>query len=116
MFLIKKTLAILFMVLAFSCTCKKTVIEATNESDTVTEAKMLEAGFKKATVVASTLKGDCPYTLKVDGENNLFDPINLEETYKISGMQVWFTYHPLRMMNRCEKANPIEIVEMHKAN
>jgi len=104
------------MVLTFSCTCKKTVIEAKNESDTVTETKMLEAGFKKATIVASTVKGDCPYTLKVDGENNLFDPINLEETYKSSGMQVWFTYHPLRMMNRCEKANPIEIVEMRKAN
>ncbi len=114
--MVVKSIVTLLLVLAVSCNSKKPTTENTVGADTNTEAKMLEAGFKKGVVVASNEEGDCPYTLRVSGQDNLLDPINLEENYKSSGVQVWFKYNPLRMPNRCEKANPVEITEIQKVD
>ena len=46
----------------------------------------------------------------------MLDPINLEESMKKDGLKVWVTYQGLRMMNRCEKANPVSIVEIEMRN
>jgi hypothetical protein len=83
-----------------------------NQSD----LKMSEDGFKKATVIYSNSEGDCPYTISVEGETTLFDPINLDENFKTSQAKIWVKYHPLRMPNRCEKANPVEITEISERN
>jgi len=45
----------------------------------------------------------------------VYDPINLDESFsafKQDGMKVWFTFAGLRMMNRCEKANPINLIDI----
>ncbi|MGJ8665555.1 MAG: hypothetical protein ACSHW7_04255 [Patiriisocius sp.] len=103
------------------CTSKKTATDAANgdeKSQTImTDAKMMKAGFKQGTIVASTAEGDCPYVIEMAGEDSYFlDPINLEESYKKDGMKIWFTFNGLRMMNRCEKANPVSIekIEVRK--
>ncbi len=75
-----------------------------------------ENGFKKATIVFSEVEGDCAYTLSVDGESTLFDPINLGEEFKKSQTTIWVKYRPLRMPNRCDKANPVEITEISSRN
>ena len=79
-------------------------------------AKMIEDGFKMGTIVASKAEGDCPFTIQMEGEDKPYflDPINLDESFKKNGQKVWFTFNGLRMMNRCEKANPVSIVEMKK--
>lgn len=79
----------------------------------VSEDKMIEDGFKRATVIYSTVPGDCMYTLAVEGESSLFDPTNMETKFQKSQMKIWVKYIPLRMPNRCEKAMPIEITEIH---
>lgn len=91
-----------------SCQSKKT------SSDTmkISESKMIENGFKKATVVYSTIPEDCEFTLAVEGETVLFDPINLEGKFQKSQAKIWVKYIPLRMPNRCEKALPVEITEV----
>ncbi|MBA3985218.1 MAG: hypothetical protein H0X63_01230 [Flavobacteriales bacterium] len=114
--MIIKSIVTMLLVFAVSCNSKKTTTDNPVGVDTNSEAKMLEAGFKKGVLVTSNEEGDCPYTIKVSGQDNLFDPINLEEAYKSSGMQVWFKFRPLRMANRCEKANPIEITEIQKVD
>lgn len=108
----------IFMVLLISltacCSSKKSSANTQTENDnTMTEEKMIAADFKSGTIVASKAEGDCPYTIKMDGETSYFlDPINLEENYKKDGLKVWFTFTGLRIMNRCEKANPINVNEM----
>ncbi len=118
--MIIKSIVTLLIVFAVSCNSKKATTENTvgadSSSETNSDTKMLDAGFKKGIVLASNEEGDCSYTIRVAGQDYLFDPINLEETYKRSEMQVWFKYHPLRMANRCEKATPIEITEIQKAD
>jgi hypothetical protein len=77
--------------------------------------KMMDLGYQKATTVASTVSGDCPFTLKMEGDNSyMLDPINLQEDYKQDGIKLWVKYTPLKMMNRCDKANPVNIVEIQK--
>lgn len=117
-----KTLIITFTVLlASNCSSsKKTMVtDPTSENKTVAnsskDASMMEEGYLKGTIVASTTEGDCPYVIEVEGKEAYFlDPTNIESTYQKDGMKIWFTYRGLRMMNRCQKANPIELVDIEK--
>lgn len=77
--------------------------------------KLIPEGFTAGVIQESTKKGDCLFTILVTskGEESLyFDPINLDEAYKKNGLAVFFKYRPLRMMNRCQRANPVEIQEI----
>lgn len=114
----------IFLVLAtltmLSCNSSaKTTEENANDNSTETKMevnKMKEAGFMSGTIVYSDKEGDCPYTIEVDSEdyNYMFDPINLDESYKQDGMKIWFKFGGLRMMNRCVKANPVNILEIQE--
>lgn len=113
----KSTLLLFAIVLFAGCSTTKNtkdVVDKT-ESNAMESKKMIDAGFLKGTIVVSQIKGDCPYTIQMDNDKaNLLDPINLEESYMQDGVKIWFKYNGLRMMNRCEKANPVSIVEIQK--
>ena len=103
-------LTLLFPILLFSC-------KSTNNSENkIAIEKMMEAGFTKGTVVTSKIEGDCPITIKVQGKDAPYflDPINLENIEINEGENIWFKFAGLMMMNRCEKANPISIIEIVK--
>jgi len=82
----------------------------------VDSKKMMADGYTMGTIVASTAEGDCPFVIssEIDGNAVMYDPINLEETYKQDGMKVWYKFNGLRMMNRCEKANPVNLSEIQE--
>lgn len=104
-------LIVVFILLLAFPSCK--VKNATSETMKLSEEKMIDEGFKKATVVYSSLPDDCEFTLAIEGERSLFDPINLEIKFQKSQEKVWVKYTPLRMPNRCEKANPVELTEIY---
>jgi hypothetical protein len=99
------------------CASKKTAYNTTVKSDLNThkQTELISKEFTFGTIEESTEQGDCLYTIRM-GENKkdsyYFDPINLKEPYKKNGLEVFFTYRGLRIMNRCVKANPIEVEEM----
>ena len=100
----------------FSCNSSKKTAEA---ELTGNEKKMTEAGFMKGVVMASNTEGDCAYTIQVIGDKNysetyLLDPINITQTYAKDGEKIWFKFTGLKMMNRCEKATPVNITEIAK--
>lgn len=112
-----KTLIVSSIVLAASCNSTAKVTEdemGDKEKSEMIAREMKEAGFYSGTIVYSDVEGDCPYTIDVDSDDYkyLLDPINLEENYKKDGMKIWFKFAGLKMMNRCEKANPINILEI----
>lgn len=85
--------------------------------NTMDEQKLMADGFLKGIIVHSEMEGDCPYTIKLESDPEEYyylDPINLEERFKKDGEQVWIKFHGLRRMNRCNKANPVEILEIKK--
>ncbi len=113
--IVRSILITLLVFMTACCSSKKSSANATQKANEtmMTDAKMMEAGFKSGTIVASKIEGDCPFTIEMAGEQPYFlDPINLGEKYKKNGMEIWFTFTGLRMMNRCEKANPINVNEM----
>jgi len=100
-------IAILFLA---SCGSSKKTRQIEKENK-----QMTEEGFKKGIVVSSNIEGDCPYTIKILGEESLlFDPVNLDENYKKEGMLIWIKYTGMRMANRCTKANPITVNQIQK--
>lgn len=71
-----------------------------------------DANYTSGTIAYSEVEDDCMYTIRVvnEDESSLFlDPINLEDAYKKDGLKIKFQYRPLKMKNRCNKANPISI-------
>jgi hypothetical protein len=115
-----KSLAVIFtMVLISCCSGQKTGIEnsasETNNDITMDAQKMMEAGFKQASIMASEETSACPFIMKMAGNDaDLLDPINLDEKYMKQDMKIWVKYRNLRMQNRCDKARPVEIEEIQK--
>ncbi|MEZ4874407.1 MAG: hypothetical protein R2793_02875 [Flavobacteriaceae bacterium] len=111
---------IFFIALAIFTSCsstKKTTSSMADSTTTVTDSKkMMENGFLAGTIVSSQAEGDCPFVIEVQGADGAYflDPVNLEESYKKGGEKIWFTFTGLRMMNRCEKATPVNINEIQK--
>ena len=111
----KSITLLLLATILMSCNSTKSKVDG--ESDQIEnseeENRMMEAGFLKGTIVYSSAEGDCPYVIDVEDPNyNMFDPVNLDENYKADGAKIWFKFAGLKMPNRCDKANPINILEI----
>ena len=117
MTLLKTSFLLLSIIVMSCCSSTKTTSSTDNTNATEMESqKMLDEGFKKAVIVTSRKEGDCPITIQILAEEPYFlDPINIAEKYKvIDGDKIWVKYNGLRMMNRCEKANPVSLTEIMK--
>lgn len=121
MTLLKSLLFVLATSLISSCATKKsTDVTASEESkieSTMNSKKlMLEEGYSEGVIIASKTEGDCPFVIDIDDENYtyLLDPINLAEDFKTDNQKIWFKFTASRMANRCDKANPVSIVDIKK--
>ncbi|MGO3183986.1 MAG: hypothetical protein ACTIJ9_14260 [Aequorivita sp.] len=90
--------------------------DAEIEAQKIEGEKMMAAGYMPGRIVFSDLVDDCEYTiqLKEEGQKDFYyvDPINLDEAFMKNERTVWVKYNNLRRMNRCEKARPVEILEI----
>jgi uncharacterized protein YceK len=114
---LRTSLVLVIFIFISGCTSKKTTTDAMTDTErTALNTKMMENGFKMGTIVASKVEGDCPYTIQLVDDNYSYylDPINLDEGFKKHGEKIWLKFAGLKMMNRCEKANPISIIEIQK--
>tara|TARA_R110000772_G_scaffold115324_1_gene220148 strand:+ start:248 stop:619 length:372 start_codon:yes stop_codon:yes gene_type:complete len=112
-----------FFILASVVACSSTKTkEGSSEASTTTttttttnDDKMVNEGFIKGTIVFSDKPDDCAYTIQLEGKDGLmYDPMNLDVKYQKHDEKIWFTFSGLRRMNRCVKANPINITDIKK--
>ena len=111
----------LILLSVFIISCNSTNKSASNSVEIETQVesnKMVDAGFVKGTIVNSDKEGDCPFTIQFEGVDGIsfYDPINITDDFKKDGEKIWFKFTGLRMMNRCDKANPIRLEEIQKRN
>lgn len=77
--------------------------------------EMMAAGYLPGRIIYSDEGDDCQYTIQLkDGEKDFYyvDPINLEKKFNTDGQTVWLKFTTLEREKRCEKAIPVEIVEI----
>lgn len=77
--------------------------------------KMMDAGYLPGRIVYSDLADDCEYTIQLkDGEKDFYyvDPLNLDENFSKDDKTVWVIYDKLERESRCEKAFPVEIIDI----
>jgi hypothetical protein len=112
------TLAILAIVVACSSTkTKENSNEPAAKEIAINNDKMINEGYTRGTIVFSDEPDDCAYTIQLEGKDNvMYDPMNLDVTFQKHDEKIWFTFSPLRRMNRCIKANPIYITDIKKRN
>ena len=99
------------LLLIIACNGTKETTAAQTAENMTQEKEMLDLGFTKGTIVYSDLEGDCEYTIKLE-DGRFFESTDLSKDFMKDGKTVWFTYAPLRRMNKCDKANPVSIKEM----
>jgi len=115
----------LFSLGVFSCgTSTKTTTneninttETTTSETTMSDKEMIAEGYQQGVMVYSDKEGDCPYTVQMKGDKMEFyylDPTNLKDSFKKDSLKIWLKFNGLRIMNRCDKATPIEVIEMKK--
>ncbi|RMB58032.1 hypothetical protein EAX61_10460 [Dokdonia sinensis] len=113
-------LAAVFLTLG-ACKCSETAThQTTNEKETMTTTESnkevqygvgIDDNTTLGSIVYSDKEGDCEYVIKTD-DGRMLDPQNIDKSFQKDGMKVEFTFAALRMMNRCEKANPIRIIKI----
>lgn len=97
-------------ILLFVISCGNSVKKLENNN-----VEMIADGYIKGTILFSDIEGDCVYTIQVeDNKKLLLDPINLDENFMKNQKKIWFKYTPLKMKNRCDKANPISLIDTKK--
>ena len=119
------SLSLLIILSIISCNTTNKVTETKNNTEQQMDAtKMIADGYLAGQISISTVKGDCPTTILIEGEDGpyYYDPINLIEDfnkdgeYNNDGEKVWIKFSGLRRMNRCDKASPILLNEIVKNN
>lgn len=116
----------LVSLMTFSLSCDTAKSAATNtEKDTentiVEDSKKMESknlsteGYSLGTI-AYTKDSKCNYIIVDEKSGAKFDPINIDDkkyaSLKSDATKVYYKYRPLRMMNRCDEAQPIELEDM----
>lgn len=102
-----------------SCNSQKTMSHKLhkNELKSSTDSSTNKSKYTYGTIIINKENSECSVLIELE-DGVFFDPINLDEkfeSFKIDKLKIKFTYQPLRMMNRCDKANPISIVELLKS-
>jgi hypothetical protein len=85
------------------------------EAQKIKAEKMMADGYLPGRIIYSDLADDCEYTIQLkNGDRDFYyvDPINLQENFRTDEQTIWVKFNGLRRMNRCEKASPVEIIEM----
>ena len=111
-----------FLIIFASC---KSSQETSNQAEAInTEAEiktmdndMINEGFHLGEIKYQK-ESDCAYIIIDQTTKAKLDPINIsEDTYKSirnDGEKVYYKYRPLRRMNRCPEANPIQLIDIKK--
>lgn len=103
-----------------SCDSAKTAStdrEPENKTVNAMESKLQAEGYLSA-VIKYQAGSKCTYVLVNEKSQLKYDPINIDEekfmSFKKDSEKVYFKYRALRMMNRCDDAQPIEIEDIKK--
>jgi len=112
---------IVLVFLLQSCVINQDKVESENtagsgNSKYIKEVLMKE-GYELGTV--KVLKdSECTFVILNEGTSVYFDPINFNisdfEAFRQKDLKIYFKYKPLRMMNRCSEASPIELISIVK--
>jgi len=78
---------------------------------------LMKEGYELGTV--KILKdSECRFVILNEGTTVYFDPINFNisdfEAFRQEDLKIYFKYKPLRMMNRCSEASPVELISIVK--
>lgn len=85
------------------------------EAQKIAGEEMMAAGYFPGRIIYSDEADDCQYTIQLkDGERDFYyvDPINLDAKFNTDGQTVWLKFTKMEIENRCEKAIPVEIIEI----
>lgn len=122
--LLLKISALVLITIASSCDATKNASKSdpqTQETEEKTAQDMSKKyqseGYNLGTVVFMK-DSDCTYVIKDDKTGTMYDPINIDDsaykTFKTNNAKVYYKFIGLRMMNRCEGIQPIQLNALEK--
>lgn len=118
---ITTALGLITALLLVSVSCKNAgITDVSDAPDVPTPPSTLTVGENmiKATVTTEYMKEGCEVLLKmtIDGNEQLFMPISLEDEFKVNGLEVMVEYTLSRIMQKdCLKGPPVNVTKIMKA-
>ena len=119
---LKVVLIIVSIISLSACCSKKDKTTKTSEEavsiEKQSEKKMIETGFKKASIIHfEQEKSPCNYLIEIEDSKLLLEPQKeLDAEFKVAKSLVWIKYQPQRRMSRCVNAQTVGIIAMEKRN
>ena len=94
---------------------KSSANEESKEAETKTQINsddMVKEGFVLGSIKINRGSA-CPYIIEDEQLGLKYDPVNLDEEkfkkFKLEEQKIFFKFTPLRRMNRCNEASPIQL-------
>ena len=109
-----KMLLALFATLTFAACTPQKELPVGTEQEAQTPPTPTGKNGTIGVIHQATTKEGCAWTIHIKEVEYLLDPTNLAEEFMVEGQRVRFDYLPLRMTNRCQEANPVEVLSMVK--
>ena len=86
--------------------------ETKKEAPNVMNEKLINEGYSVGTITYLA-NSKCSYIIIDEKTGVKFDPINIDEdkfkAYKKDASKIYYKYRGLRMMNRCNEGQPIQL-------
>jgi hypothetical protein len=119
--LMLKLFTFIFLLISTSCDSTRTAVEQTEPTVNNTkemDTKYANDGYASGVIDYDEKRSKCSFIIIDDKSKLKYDPININEdkfaSLRGNGTKIYFKFHALRMMNRCDDAQPIEIEDIKK--
>ncbi|MFY7671951.1 hypothetical protein ACOSP6_12770 [Tenacibaculum sp. MEBiC06402] len=106
------TLALSLSICFFSCNSSKKVTDSKQTNET--PEYFTSSGYVKAIITNNSNNSGCALIVKLEGSKELLDPLEINPDNYQNEQKIWFKFSSTRMMNRCEQARPVKVIDIKK--
>ena len=107
------TLFSFLFVFLLSCNSSKKVTDNNNDTTDISQY-FIDNGYQKAIITNSKNNSGCALIIKLENSKELLDPLEINPDNYPNELKIWFKFSASRMMNRCERARPVKVIDIKK--
>jgi hypothetical protein len=106
------TLLSFVFVCLLSCNSSKKITD--NNDATETSEYFVNNGYSKAIITNTKNNSGCALIIRLENSKELLDPLEINPDNYPNEQKIWFKFSATRMMNRCEQARPVKVIDIKK--
>jgi len=116
-YIMKRLTIYIFSLFSFCIACKttKSIEQESTDSTETNEQISFNPKLKSAIVIDKTGLDGCSFLLQLP-DSSFLEAVNLDDQFKVNGLEVFISYKPVEMMSVCMAGTTVELltIELRK--